>query len=140
MKTMLLVLALLSGRWASAQTTCPPPQLKAFHNEQQIKTAGSAFSPDITLTLVSDPACATAASYQVKEAEMTLIRGSRPVLPARAYQGAAIDLTDFGKHAQPGDRLNIRVLKVVRTSVGGQPRIIRPTEANPIALNWVLTR
>jgi hypothetical protein len=140
MKKLLLVLALLSGRWASAQNTCPPPQLKAFHNEQQIKTAGSAFTPAITLTLVSDPACPTAVSYQVRKSQMTLVRSRRPVLPLRTYQGAAIDLTDFAKHAQPGDRLFIEVLEVASTPAGGKPKIIRLTGPSPIALNWVLTR
>jgi hypothetical protein len=140
MKKLLLVLALLSGRWASAQTACPPPELKAFHNEQQIKTAGSAFTPVITLTLANNPACPPAASYQVRKAQMTLMRGSRPVLPARDYQGADIDLTDFGKHAQPGDQLYMKVLEVVSTRAGGQPKIIRLGNASPIALSWVLTK
>ena len=140
MKKLLLVLALFSGGWASAQTMCPPPQLKAFHNEQQIRTAGSALTSAITLKLVSDPACPTAVSYQIKKAEMTLVRGRRPILPARTYQGVTIDLTDFAQHAQPGDRLYIEVLEMVGTPAGGQPKTERSTDTDPIALNWVLTK
>lgn len=140
MKELLLVLALLSGRWASAQTACPPPQLTALHNEQPINTAGSAFTPTITLALVNDPACPTAVRYQVKEAEMTLVRGRRPMSPARTYQGAAIDLTDFAKHAQPGDRIYMEVLEIVSTPASGSPKTVRLTDANPIALSWILTK
>lgn len=139
MKKLLLVLALLAGRWASAQTTCPPPQLQAFHEEQQIQTAGSAFTPAITLKLVGDPACPAAVSYQIKKVEMTVVRGRRPVLPARDYEGATIDLADFAKHVRPGDRIYMEFVEMERTPTGGQPDSGGSTAANP-ALSWILTK
>lgn len=140
MKKLLLSFALLSGGWARAQTACPPPQLKAFHQEQQVKTTGSALPPSITLTLTSDPACPSAATYQVKKAEMTLIRGRRPILPARNTQGAEVDLSDFAKFARPGDRLYIEVLEAAATPAGGSPQPYQPAEGSSIALNWVVTK
>lgn len=140
MKKLLFVLALLSGRWASAQTTCPPLQLKAFHNKQEIKTTGSAVTPTVILTLTNDPACPTAVSYQVKKVEITLVRDKRPVLPARTVEGPEVDLTGFAKLSQPGDRLYMEVRDAVATPAGGQSTSYKLADGRSLVLNWVLTK
>ncbi|SMB99186.1 hypothetical protein SAMN00120144_0057 [Hymenobacter roseosalivarius DSM 11622] len=138
MKKLLLLVALLSAGWARAQTACPAPKLKAFHNKQEIKTTGSAMVPTMTLALTNDPACATPVSYQIIKAEMTLIRGRRPLLPARTIQGSEVDLTSFAKLSQPGDRLYIEVHDAVATTAGGQPKPYKRVAGQYIAFNWVL--
>lgn len=140
MKKLLLPLALLSTGWACAQTACPVPKLKAFHNKQEINTTGSAVVPTVTLKLTNDPACATLVSYQIKKADMALIRGRRPVLPMRSIQGSEVDMTSFAKHAQPGDRIYIEVLDIVATTAGSQPKPYRMAPGQNIYLNWVLTK
>ncbi|QIL74900.1 hypothetical protein [Hymenobacter sp. HDW8] len=140
MKKLLLPLALLSTEWASAQTACPVPQLKVFHNEQEISATGSPMVPTVTLKLTNDPACATPVSYQIKKAEMALIRGRRPVLPARLIQGSEVDMTSFAKYAQPGDRIYIEVLDMVATTAGSQAKPYQMVPEQNIHLNWVLTK
>ncbi len=95
--------------------------------------------PTISLTLTNDPACATPVSYQIKKAEMALIRGRRPVLPARLIQGSEVGMASFAKYAQPGDRIYIEVLDVVATTAGGQPKPYQMVPEQNIHLNWVLT-
>lgn len=53
---------------------------------------------------------ALAMSYQLREAEVTLFRGRRPVLATKLVPTAQVDLLDFAPSAQPGGRIHVFVL------------------------------
>lgn len=76
------------------------------------------------------PACGTDQRYQFREAEVTLLRGRRPVLTTRLVHTAEIDLTDFTPFAQPGDRIYVFVRYENLYVVG--PTGKRRRYANPV--------
>jgi hypothetical protein len=55
------------------------------------------------------PACGTDQQYQFREAEVTLLRGRRPVLATWLVHTAEVDLTAVAPFAQPGDRIHVFV-------------------------------
>jgi hypothetical protein len=68
----------------------------------------------------SASACATAENYHFREAEVTLLRGRRPVSVTNLVQTAEVDLTALAPLAQPGDRIYVFVLYENLYSVGAK--------------------
>lgn len=54
--------------------------LHVLLNQHEVTSAGATFAPHLTLRVQPDPACARDTRYQVREADVTLIRGRRPLV------------------------------------------------------------
>ena len=141
-KLPLLLALLLSGGWAMAQSNCATPVLKAYEGNQQVNVAGSAMPASIKLVLAKASGCPSDVSYQLTGAEVTLVRGRRPILPARRYDNAELDLSEFRNAYQPGDRLFVSVpaAGVTMTSAAGKQEKYPATEEEAFQLNWVLSK
>jgi hypothetical protein len=139
-KLPLLVALLLSGGWALAQSNCPTPVLKVYQDNQEVNVEGSAMPASVKLVLTASPDCAPATAYQLTGAEVTLLRGKRPILPTRKFDKPEMDLTDFKKVYQPGDRLFVSVPAsgVTMTSGGGKQEKYPATGASAFQVNWRL--
>jgi hypothetical protein len=94
---------------ASAQTDCATPVIRVFQNNQEVPTTGGALTSRATLAVSSAPDCPAQVSYRFKEAQVTLLRGARPVTPTLIARKPEVNLADFVTHARPGDRLYIFV-------------------------------
>ena len=94
MKQVALTLAILvTAGAASAQSGCPLPIVKVLRNNQVVPGTGAAFAPKVTLLVSPSPACTDGVSYQFKEAEVTLMRGRRPLTPTKLVHQPVEDLT-----------------------------------------------
>ena len=105
----LALLLLAGGGAARAQAGCPPPVLKVVLDSQEVPATGAAFAPKVTLAVGPDPACAEGGNYRFREAEVTLLRGRRPVLSTLLVHRPEIDLKYLTGIAQPGDRIHVFV-------------------------------
>ncbi|WP_310393487.1 hypothetical protein [Hymenobacter sp.] len=155
-KQAIVTLALLATtRAAVAQPGCPPPVVKVLRNNQEVPGAGAAFAPKVTLLVSSSPECAAKATYRFREAEVTLLRGRRPLLPTKLVRRPEADLTDLMGIAQPGDRIRVFVLykNLAVVSADGKlslypaPKVddknelnanLLTDEARGVGFNWVL--
>ncbi|TGD82484.1 hypothetical protein [Hymenobacter wooponensis] len=144
-KRTVLAVALIAatGGAATAQTSCPKPVMKVFRNQQEVPATGAALVPQVTLQVSPNPACAEKVSYQFKDAELTLIRGRRPLLPTKRVSQSSVDLSDMMKLAQPGDRVYVFVpyknLMVVSADGKRTPYpvpALTPEQENGIGFNW----
>jgi hypothetical protein len=148
MKITVLAIALIAAAGAAtAQTGCPKPVLKVFRDQQEVPTSGAALVPQVTLQVSPAPTCGEKVSYQFKDAELTLIRGRRPLLPTKRVSQPAVDLSDIMKLAQPGDRVYVFVpyknLTVVSANGKQSPYpvpALTPEEKNGIDFNWTLVQ
>ena len=111
MKEALTILVVLAPAGAAvAPATCPPPVVKVWLNNQEVPSTGAAFAPNVTVLVRSSPACAQGDNYRFREAEVTLLRGRRPVTMTKSVHGPQVDLGDFALAARPGDRIHIFIL------------------------------
>jgi hypothetical protein len=150
------LLGLLAGPSAVAQSPCPPV-LRVLLNQHEVTSVGAAFAPHLTLRVQPDSACAPDTRYQVREAEVTLIRGRRPLLATQRVRTAEVDLTAFAPSAQPGDRLYIFVAyqnlylidatghqrpyaRAVLPPPTGLATPLTPDAARGISFTWILTK
>ena len=160
MKQVIFALVLLVPIGASmAQSPCPPPVVKVLRGKQEVPSTGAAFAAHVLLAVVPNPACVDGGTYRFREAEVTLLRGRRPVLATLLVHQGEADLTALTSHAQPGDRLYVFVpykhLFLVATDGTlrpyrrPSPDAKEPTgieaalltdEAKGISFNWQLTR
>ena len=160
MRKAVVLLAMLAPAGAAvAQVTCPPPVVKVWQNNQEVPSAGAPFAPKMTVLVSASPACAHGNSYRFREAEVTLARGRHPVTATMVVHGPEVDLGDFARIAQPGDRIHIFVqyknLYVVAAdgTLRPYPRLalseeqqrgmnanLITDEARGIGFNWVLQK
>ncbi|HEX8506505.1 MAG TPA: hypothetical protein VF630_14155 [Hymenobacter sp.] len=106
MKKTLAALALLATVGpAAAQTGCPPPVVNVLRNNQVVPLTGAAFAPKVALRVTASPACGAKAAYRFRKAEVTLMRGKRPVFPTKLVRRPEVDLTDLMASAQAGDHI-----------------------------------
>jgi hypothetical protein len=103
------LLGLGASRAVVAQSPCPPPVLLVVCHQHEVGSAGAVFTSQLTLRVQPAPQCAPNERYAFREAEVTLIRGRRPLLATKLVHTAAVDLTDFAPFAQPGDRIHFFV-------------------------------
>jgi len=110
MKKLVLLMAMLaSGSWAMGQNKCSDYDLKVYQNGQEVDMKNSPLVSSLSLVLVNDPNCTETVACQFRSAELTLVREKTPVLPAIKTDKPEVDLTEFRKVYQPGDRLVIEV-------------------------------
>jgi hypothetical protein len=126
-------------------------------SQQPVSEAGAAFTPHLTVRVRPAPACGTDQRYQFREAEVTLLRGRRPVLMTKLVHTAQVDLTDLTPFARPGDRIYVFVRYENLYLVGptgtrrlyAKPALSSPTdftarlvpdEARGIGFTWLLTQ
>jgi hypothetical protein len=110
MKEALVILAVLAPAGAAvAQATCPPPVVQVWQHNQEVPSTGAPFAPNVTVLVSSSPACANGDTYRFREAEVTLLRGRRPVTMTMLVHRPQVDLSDFAPNAQPGDRIHVFV-------------------------------
>jgi len=160
MKQVIFALALLApAGGAMAQTHCPPPVVKVLRGTQEVPSTGAAFAAQVQLTVVPNPACADGSTYRFREAEVTLLRGRRPVLPTLLVHQGEADLTALISIAQPGDRIHVFVWykNLFRVATDGTLRPYRrlspdanepkgidaalvTDEAKGVGFNWPLTQ
>lgn len=75
------------------------------------------------------------ASYRIREIEVTLARGTRPVT-SQKFTSQKLNLSRFTSQARPGDRLVIEIKKVTRkTYQGKSEKIATRNEIHSIPLN-----
>ena len=132
-KSAQIAACLLAATSASlAQAPCPPPTLKVLCNNREVLPAGAPIVPRAFLRIVPGPGCA-AVRYEFKEAELTLMRGSRPLLATRTVRKADINMLDFARTYQPGDRLYIFIpfRSLVVVAVDGSKAPYRPPARPP---------
>lgn len=141
---------------ARAQSSCPPPTLKVLCNNQEVPPAGAPIVPHAFIRITPSLDCPGAVRYEFKEAQLTLSRGPRPYLPTKTVHQADINMLDFARTYQPGDRLYIfipyRSLVVVAADGSKSPYLppVRPTKStgvdlstdqqNGIGFSWLLLK
>ncbi|WP_324671356.1 hypothetical protein [Hymenobacter sp. GOD-10R] len=143
MKKLSFVLALsLSSGWALAQSNCSVPVLKALENNQEVDVAGSALPASITLVLAKKAGCASDVTYQFTGAELTLVRSKRPLLPTMLVNSPEVDLAEFRKVYQTGDRLYIEVpgRSITIASTANKNDKVPLPENQGAAINWLLKK
>ena len=105
-----LALALLGlTSSAKAQTDCPPPTLKVLCNNQEVPPTGAPLVAHPTLLISPGADCPGAVRYEFTAVEMTLTRGPRPMMPTRTMRPSAINMLDFARTYDTGDRLYVFV-------------------------------
>lgn len=155
-KSVQIAACLLAATSASsAQAPCPPPTLQVLCNNREVPPAGAPIVPHAFLRIVPGPGCG-AVRYEFQEAELTLMRGPRPYLPTKTVRQADINMLDFARTYQPGDRLYIfipfRSLVVVAADGSKAPYrpLARPPkppgvdlstdQQNGIGFSWLLLK
>ena len=156
MKQVALTLAILVTAGAAfAQSGCPPPIVKVLRNNQVVPSTGAAFAPKVTLLVSPSPACTDGVSYQFKEAEVTLMRGRRPLTLTKLVHQPVEDLTWMSMYLQPGDRIYVFISykNLVAVSADGKqrpyPQPVQPQPAQPdlrtdaakgVSFSWLLLK
>lgn len=108
-KNRLLPLLLLAtaAAPAAAQTDCARPTLTILRNGKEIPATGSPMASSVLLRVSPEAGCPTEVSYHVSSAELTLLRGGRPLLPSKSVRQPRVDLRALLRIAQPGDRIYV---------------------------------
>ena len=138
MKKLVVLLAMLaSGNWAFGQTNCADYNLKVYQNGQEIDMKNSPLFPSLNLVLVNDSSCTATAICQLKRAELSLLRGTTLLLPTIKTDKPEVDLTEFKKVYQPGDRL---VIEVEGSPMDNNPEAEQNEDAvsYSVVVNWPL--
>ena len=147
-KPFLVLLTLLTAAGsAMAQTNCATPFVQVLRGGDVVTAAGSPLAPSVTLRLQPHAQCPAGQSYQFKDAELTLVRGRRPLLPPLRVNQPEVDLSAWMKEAQPGDRIFVFVpykSLVVVTPDGKQQPYAQSEWQDPtkpgIGFNWLLVQ
>jgi hypothetical protein len=145
MKRTVLVAALaVAAGSAMAQTACPVP---VVHDQQEVPSTGSALVPQVTVQVNASAKCPDNVSYQFNEAELTLVRGRRPILPTKRVSQSEVDLSDMMKVVRPGDRVFVFVpfknLTVVSADGKHTPypmTDLNATDQNGVGFNWLIVQ
>lgn len=152
-KFLLPLLFLAATASAVAQTSCAPPVLKVFCNGEEIPATGGPMARVVRLQVTPDADCPEPVSYQVSNAQVTLIRRGRPVLPSLSVKQPTVDLRAWVSVCQPGDHINVFIPYQNLTMVAAngarrpylppaakpsQPLDIRTDAAKGISFNWVV--
>ena len=104
---MIAVALLATAGEAVAQTDCSAPTLKVVSNNQEIPAAGSAFTPRVMLRVTSPDDCPKQVRYRFRNAQLTLVRHGRPVVPSLVVSQSEVSLGLWMKYCQPGDHINM---------------------------------
>ncbi len=143
----LLLLTLLASTAAVAQSACPPPVVRVWVNNQPVPGSGAPLAKQMRLRVSPGPGCPTNVRYLFREAQVTPLRGPRPLTPTLVMTDSTADLTYFGKYSQPGDRINVFIpydKLVVVSADGKQTPYPLPTgaaaKAKGIRFDWVLLK
>ncbi|UYZ64688.1 hypothetical protein [Hymenobacter weizhouensis] len=133
LKKPLLLLPLACASVAAAQTKCAVPVLKLLRNGQEIPATGSAPAPTVTLQVAAEPGCPSPASYRFRQAQATLVRQGRPVLPALLITQPQADLTPLLRAARPGDQVYVFIPygSLVTVAADGKQQPYQPPQAAP---------
>jgi hypothetical protein len=110
MKEALVILAVTAPTSATVgSAACPPPVVQVWQNNQEVPSTGAAFASKVTLRVSPSPACTPGDSYRFREAEVTLIRGGRPLMMTRLVHTPKVNLDEFARSARPGDHIYVFV-------------------------------
>ncbi|WP_400191460.1 hypothetical protein [Hymenobacter sp. B81] len=156
LKHLLLPLGLASSCGALAQPSCPPALVQVvLPGGEVVPAAGAPMQGLITLQVVPNPECPGAAAFRFRNAEYTLVRNGRPVLPTFNLRQPQADLRPIMRAARPGDQVHVFIayqnLGIVAadgrvqlyqppappTDKRGQVDLI-PDAAKGISFNWKL--
>jgi len=157
MSAAVLVMLLAITEEAVAQTDCSAPSIKVLSNNQEIPTTGSALVPRVTLRVTSPDDCPEQARYRFRNAQLTLVRHGRPVIPSMSVNQANVNLTPLMEFYQSGDHIALfisyRDIAVVGADGSLQPYLppkrgelkgekfdIRTEEAKGISFKWPLLK
>ncbi|OON67125.1 hypothetical protein [Hymenobacter sp. CRA2] len=145
LKSLFAVALLAVVRPVAGQTGCALPVVKVLRNNQEVPRSGAPLAPKVTLQVDPAPECPRSSSYRFTDAELTLVRGRRPLVPSIHANGPDVDLSAWMKLVQPGDRIYVFVpyksLVVVAADGTPQPFPQPKLEAdsqNGIGFNWAL--
>ena len=141
-KLSFLIVTLLSSGWAFAQKNCSVPKLQVLQDKQEVNLEGSALPATITLALTDKPGCATDMAYQFTGAELTLVRDKRPLLPTMSVKQSEVDLTEFRKIYQTGDRIFIEIpgRNIAKVSTKDKQEKSPVAENQGVSANWLLKK
>jgi len=118
---------------------------------------GSAFTPQVMLRVTSPDACPEQVHYRFRNAQVTLVRQGRPVIPSMVVSQATVNLAPWMKICQPGDHISLfisyRDIAIVgadgslqlyslpkRGELKGAKFDIRTEEAKGISFTWPLLK
>jgi len=123
-KLFLLAVLLATASAATAQADCSKPVLKLLHNGEEISAAGSALFLLVRLQILSEPECPDQVSYRARNAELTLVRGGRPLMPTILVRQPQVDMRPWMNTYQPGDHINVFIAyeNLIVVSADGQQR------------------
>ncbi len=92
LKQAIVAAALLAtAPMAIAQTDCSKPVVKALGDGKEVPATGGSLTPRIALQVTSEAGC-PGQSFGFKNAELTLVRRGRPVVPARSVRGPNVEV------------------------------------------------
>lgn len=155
---LLIFLFLTTTSTALAQTDCPVPRIEVLRNGQAVPAAGAPPAAKVTVRVMPDPACPDQASFRFRNARLTLMRGTRPLLPTFLLNRPDADLSGLLRAAQPGDRIHVFIFYkdlLLKTATGEQIPYaslieqvksshgqvdLRTDEAQGISFTWHLVR
>ncbi len=129
MKSKILALLLLFGlpAVAVAQTPCDTPTVAVLVDGKPIKALPHPLPASLVVVLTAPAQCPPGefGQFAASAVEVALVRGKRPVkgAPISQVKSDKIDLSEWAKAAQPGDRLMLEVREYdVTTPTGPAPR------------------
>ncbi|OUJ72314.1 hypothetical protein BXP70_18825 [Hymenobacter crusticola] len=157
MRAFGLVVLLAAAEEAVAQIDCSAPILKVLSNNQEIPATGSVLTPQITLRVTSPDDCSEQVHYRFRNALMTLVRRGRPVIPSSIVNQSNVNLAQWMKYCQPGDRITLFIsyhdIAIVKANgslqpyaqpkpedLKGQKFDIRTEQAKGISFTWPLLK
>lgn len=102
----LLLLAVSVGAWG--QTSCATPVVKLLRSKQEIPATPGPLVPSLTVRVAPEAGC-PAQRYRFRDAEITLVRNGRLVLPILLVNEPYVDLRPFMSYYKSGDYLLVSV-------------------------------
>ncbi|HEX8424666.1 hypothetical protein [Hymenobacter sp.] len=156
-KLFLPLLFLGATSAATAQPGCAVPAIKLLRDNVEVPATGSALFPSVTLRVIPDAGCPAQGNFRFRNAELTLVRHGRPLLPNMLVNQPQVDLRSLLSMYQPGDHLVVFIAYENLAIVGAdgklkpylQTKPVKPKpghldlltdEAKGISFNWPLVK
>ncbi|GAA3929145.1 hypothetical protein [Hymenobacter algoricola] len=152
----ILILLARAAPATRAQTSCALPVLKVVLKSGEVTAAGAPWNPLVTLRVGSAADCPEPVRYRFKDAQVSLIRNGRPVLPTLLISQPWADLSVFTSSCRPCDHLYVLIpfqnLIVVdaagnqrpygkpKAKTGAEKLDITTDEFKGVVFKWLLTR
>ena len=90
----------------SAQTNCPAPTLKLYHNDKELNGTASEDLSSLTIAIAPDAKCPTDTTFEIVRGMAYLIRGEQ-VLTQQVISGANVMLGHWMPRMKAGDKVSV---------------------------------